>query len=486
MGKSKIFLWLSIFFISGIGARSFFEIFYFLVLFFCVFAISILTVFYKKRIAVVAAFCILFFCAGIFILDRKLEFAKDVFLTEKAINEKAIIVREPELKDNYQKIIVQLDVEKEKVLINTSLYPEYFYGDEIRVSCVLKIPENKEDFDYRMYLAKDGIKYICDKAKLEKMTSGKGNIFYSSILKIKNSLENNISKSIPQPEAALANGVLFGGSSAMSKEVQNSFSRTGMTHIVAVSGYNVTIIAEYLVLLGIFLGLWRNQALWLAIFGIFLFVAMIGFPSSAVRAGVMGSVLVWAMKNGRLSNSFNAIIFAGAIMLVFNPMLLRWDIGFQLSFLATLGIVSFSPLAEKIALKKFNPMGLSEIIFLSLCAQIFVIPIIMYNFKTVSLVSLLANALVLPIVPISMLLSFLAAISGFFLNPTWNFFAWLAHLSLYYEIEVIEFFSNLSWASIVVKNLGVMSVIAYYIALGIILFFVKKWKMQKSKTKNDI
>ena len=485
MNKSKIFLFLSLSFISAIALRSFFEISLMAVSFLLALAISIFVVFYKNKIAAIVAFCFLFFSGGIFLLDCKLQKIENVPLAGKKISENAIIVREPELKDDYQKIIAELKDDNEKILINTSLYPEYFYGDQIQISCVLKIPENKEDFDYKMYLAKDGIKYICDKAKIKKISNRNGNRFYASILKIKNSLAENISKALVQPEASLANGMLFGGNVGMSKEIQQSFSRTGLTHVIAVSGYNVTIIAEYLVLFGIFLGLWRNQSLWLAIFGIFLFVLMIGLPSSAVRAGVMGAVLIWAMKNGRLSNSFNAVVFSAIVMLAFNPMLFRYDIGFQLSFLATLGIVIFSPLAEKISFKKFDILGLSEIIFLSVCAQIFVLPIIMYYFKAISLISLLANVLILPIIPISMLLSFLAAVFGVFLTPSFNIFAWLAYLPLYYEIETIKFLSGFSWASKNVSDFGPIFIIIYYLILGVGIYFFRNINLKNKTGKKN-
>ena len=124
---------------------------------------------------------------------------------------------------------------------------------------------------------------------------------------------------IPAPQSGLLIGLLLGGDGQLPKTVQDNFSKTGMTHIVAVSGYNVTIIAEYLMLFFLFLGLWRRQAFWVSILGIFLFVLMVGFPSSAVRAGVMGMLLLWAMKNGRLANSQNAIVFSAAVMLLINP-----------------------------------------------------------------------------------------------------------------------------------------------------------------------
>jgi len=466
-----------IFFISGVGVRSFFEISETVVLLGLVIAVITFVVFWKNKIALIVILFVFTFISGVEILDKELEKIKNVTLAGKNFQGRAEIIKAPEKKDGYQKIIVNLEKEREKVLVNASSYPEYSFGEKVEISCALKVPENKnEAFDYKMYLAKDGIKYICDKAKLEKIENGKNGSVYAFILKIKNKLEGSVLKSIPQPEAALANGMLFGGTGSMSQSVQESFSRTGMTHIVAVSGYNVTIIAEYLVLFGIFLGLWRNQALWVAIFGIFLFVAMIGFPSSAVRAGMMGAVLIWAIKNGRLSDSFNAIIFTGAVMLLFNPMLLRWDVGFQLSFLATLGIVSLSPLAERISLRKHNPMGISEIIFLSICAQIFVLPVIIYNFHTISLVSLLANLLVLPIIPFSMMLSFLAAIFGIFIPPALNVFAWLAYLPLYYEIETIKHLSNFSWASRTVEGFGTMAVVVYYVFLICFIYILKRYK----------
>lgn len=248
-----------------------------------------------------------------------------------------------------------------------------------------------------------------------------------------------------------------------------------MTHIVAVSGYNVTIIAEYLIFLGLWLGMWRKNAVWLAIIGIIVFVMMIGFPSSAVRAGVMGGILLWAMKNGRLANSQNAIVFAAAVMLSINPLLLRWDIGFQLSFLATLGIVEISAFWEKNFIKKNKAFGISEIIMLSLSAQIFVLPVIAYNFHITSLISLLANILILPIVPLSMLLVFLVAVSGFIFYNLSLIFAWLAFIPLVYEIKIVQILAGLSWASIQIEKINIFWIIIYYFSLvGGIYYFKKR------------
>lgn len=285
---------------------------------------------------------------------------------------------------------------------------------------------------------------------------------------------------IPTPEAGLLEGLLLGGDGKLPKNIQDNFSRTGTTHIVAVSGYNITIIAEYLMLSLLFLGFWRRQAFWFSILGIFLFILMIGFPSSAVRAGVMGMLLLWAMKNGRLANSQNAIVASAAIMLLINPLLLRWDIGFQLSFLATLGIIYLYPFLERRLVKKNKVFGILEILGLTISAQIFVLPIILMNFGSLSLISPLANVLVLPIIPLTMLLGFIAGISKIIFPPLAMFFSWLVYLPLRYEIESISFLAGLKWASIEIKNFAWYLAVIWYILLIRTIFMLQRKNIQEN------
>lgn len=474
MAKSKIFLVLSLSFISGVLVGSFWIFGLWMVCFLAVIPIVVIAVFWKNKWAILVAFLFIFFSMGVWRADKELTKLEDFSLDGKTFEDIVIVVKEPEIKENYLKVVLEQEMSKLCFLANAPLYSDISYGTELRASCVLKVPENKDDFDYRMYLAKDGIYYICDKAELEKTGKNNGSKAYSMILKLKNKLEEKISQNVPEPEAALAKGLLVGGSSQLPEKIQENFSKTGMSHIVAVSGYNVTIIAEYLIAFFIFIGFWRKQAFWAAIAGIIIFVAMIGFPSSAVRAGVMGSLLLWAMKNGRLANSYNAIIFAGLIMVAINPLVLRWDIGFQLSFLAAIGIIICSPFWEKIFIKQHKALGFSEIFFLSFSAQIFVLPIILYNFQILSLVSLIANILVLPIIPMTMLLVFLCAVAGFIFQPLSLVLAWLAYLPLRYEIWVINTLAGLSWASMEVQNFGWQYVILWYIILFAVIFAVKR------------
>lgn len=504
--------------------RSFFELnqtLYFLLL---IFSLILLAVFYKRKRhsgldpeslkilnpstrrarqvqddtevnkkVIIISFAILFFIFGAWRTGGEIKKTQNLLYESKTFQEKAIVEK---VSPNAfgQNLIINLENSPGgeagiSLLIQVPRYPEYVYGDELEVSCIAKVIENKDtEFDYRMYMAKEGVLYSCDLIKSEefngvnKIGENKGSIFLGGILKIRQLFENNIRAVIPQPEGALASGLLFGGNSGLSKEIQDDFSRTGMSHIVAVSGYNVTIIAEYLILLGLWLGMWRKNAAWFALFGIAAFVIMIGFPSSAVRAGVMGGILLWAMKNGRLANSKNAIVFAAAIMLAINPLLLRWDIGFQLSFLATLGIVETSAFWEKSFIKKHKALGISEIIALSLSAQIFVLPIIAYNFHITSLISLLANVLILPIIPLSMLLVFLVSLFGFIFYGISLVFAWLAFIPLLYEIKIVQILAGLPWASISVEKIGAEWVVVYYLVIGAgVYYFRKREKILNSK-----
>lgn len=480
MTKSKIFLILSLSFIGGIFLVSLYQKiiadYYFLL------AIALLliplVVFYKKRKIYTATFAGLFFIFGFWLTGIKISKINDTSLKGQIFSGQALIIKEPENNGKYQKIIAKVSLgsaasKSQKILLNTNLYPEYKYGDEVSLKCNLETPENfAEGFDYRMYLAKDGIYYVCSRPKIELLNRDKGNKFYSSLLRIKNKFNNNINRLIPFPQAGLLSGLILGGNGGLSKDLQNNFSRTGMTHIVAVSGYNVTIVAEYLMLLGIFLGLWRKQAFWFAVFGILLFVLMTGMTASAVRAGVMGTLLLWAMKNGRLANSQNAIVFAAAIMLFFNPLLLRYDIGFQLSFLATIGIIYIYPMIEGKLNRNSKIFWIWEILFLSLSAQIFVLPIILYNFQTLSLLSLVANVLILPIIPLTMLLGFLMAIANFIFTPLATVLAWLTYTPLKYEVEIIQLLGNLKYSALEIKNFPWWGVVIWYIILiQIIIFF---------------
>jgi len=483
MTKSKIFFVGSVGFIGGIGIASFCYpsiIAKSLQLEIVISLLIILIVFYKNKIVNAIGLIGIFFIFGIILANFKL--AKVVQLTtgEKYFSGPVTIIQEPKIKDKRQTIIVKAIKNKERFLVNVSAYQDYQYGDDLKLSCQLQLPQNKNpDFDYKMYLAKENVFYQCQKTQIQKLNSNSGNIFYATLIQVKNKFQQNIFNLIPAPESGLLSGLILGGTNNLSLEVKNNFSQTGLMHIVAVSGYNVTIIAEYLMILGIFLGLWRQQAFWLATLGIILFVMLTGLSSSAIRAGIMGILLIWAMKNGRLANSQNAILFAADLMLIINPLLFRWDVGFQLSFLASLGIIYFYPFLQHYLVQKHQVMGLSEVLFLTLSAQVFVLPVLLFNFQKLSLISPLANLLILPIIPLTMLVGFLAVVMSFASHYLALIFAWLAFLPLKYETSMINFLASLKYSAVTMRITRSGVVIWYIILLGVICWVKRTIDQQR-------
>ncbi len=493
MTKAKIFLLFSLSFIFGVFCASFFypAIFgtafsYILLLF----TLSALFVFYKNKMVMLICGALIMFVFGFHLTQKKIDKINSFESAPEEIDfsGQGMIAREPKIKEKVQEIIFAPEGENYNVLIQESIYESYAYGEELKLTCNLTKPKNREDsdFDYVAYLARDDIFYLCQKPQIENPPAGGrknlGNIFYGAVISLKNKFSAKISLLIPAPEAGLLEGLIIGGDDKLSKSIQDNFSRTGMTHIVAVSGYNITIVAEYLMLLGLFLGLWRRQAFWFALLGIWIFILMTGFPASAIRAGVMGTLLLYAMKNGRLANAQNAIIFAAAVMLFWNPLLLRYDVGFQLSFLATIGIVYFYPLFEKYfgeKLKKYPAVFsfIAEILFMSLSAQVFVLPIILFNFQKLSLISPLTNVLVLPILPLTMLLGFLAVAISFLFWPLAIVFSWLTYLPLRYEVDVINYAASLKYAALEV-GLSWQGMVVWYAIIICVVYFVKNKKIK--------
>ena len=431
--------------------------------------------FYKKKPVLVTGFCLLVFVGGMEITISKIEESERYQEPIKFQNEQ-VLVETVEKKEKYTRFRVEPQNQNFKILLYHSPFSEIQAGDKLAMTCNLEVPENfQEGFDYKKYLAKDRVFFICRQAEVEILeVSDKGNP-RTLMFQIREEIGKRIEQLFPSPQSGLMIGLLLGGDDKLPKNWQEKFSTTAMTHIVAVSGYNVTIIAEYLMFLAILIGFWRKQAFYLAIIGIFIFIALIGFPPSGVRAAVMGGLILWAAKNGRLANSQNAIIFAGALMLFFNPMLLRWDIGFQLSFLATLGIVYLSPIWEGFFQKRSFASTFWEILFLTLSAQIFVLPVILQNFGNLSLVSPLANLLILPVIPITMLLGFLSLAFSFVFWPLGKIFSWLAYLPLRWETEVIDFLSRLSFSNWQII-FPAWAAVTWYLLLVVFISIIKKRK----------
>ena len=403
--------------------------------------------------------------------------------TGKIFQFEGIVVGEPDKRLDNTKLKVRLLPYSEYVLITIGSYQEYFYGDKLKLKGKLQTPKEFEDFNYKNYLRKDKILSVMYEPKIEVI--GKSDLleevglprFYANILEIKEKLRISIYRSLASPQAELLAAMVLGDQSRLSQELKNNFSRTGITHIVAISGMNITIMAEILIFFfGLTLRLGWNRAFYLVLFITVFYIVMIGAPASAVRAGIMAGVLLLAQKTGRLYFAGRALLIAAAIMLIFNPLLLFYDVGFQLSFLAVLGIIYLFPIFDfhlSHFLKNKGSRWFRQILALTLSAQIFTLPILVYNFGSVSLISPLVNVLVVPLLPVILIFGFLGILAGLFGQFLGMMFSFPVFGILSYILEVSRVFGNFAFSSVKVSGLGWFGLLAFYVFL---FWAVKKLK----------
>jgi competence protein ComEC len=347
----------------------------------------------------------------------------------------------PEERSNQTHLEIQVESVNEvaaagKVLVASPRYPRYNYGDRIQVKGKLQTPAEFEDFSYKDYLARYGIRSVMYFAKISKLESGQGNKFLEKVFFLKNSLKESLQRSLPEPESGFAQRLLLGERKAMSAETLEAFKKTGTMHVVAISGYHVAIVVTLLTLLTRPLG--RRWSGFIALGAISVYVLLTGASASVVRAALMGGLVLIALQIGRLSGIRNAVALAAAVMLAGNPWLLRYDIGFQLSFLAVIGIAYLSPSLEKIFRWVPNFLAFRDSFVITTAAMITTLPLSVFHFGRLALICPFVNFLLLPSIPLAMGLSFLVSLGGLVINFGQGLLAAPAWLTLHYGIRVVE------------------------------------------------
>ena len=484
MTASKIFLYFCLSFIGGIFLNSIITISQFPMLGFLILGILLISVFWQHKKLVVIGFCILLLVAGIWrqqqaelrLTNNELRRYNDL---EQKITLIGQVIKEPDIREKNIKLTIRPEKIEGKVLVTTSRYPEYQYGDKLKITGNLKTPLEFEDFNYKDYLAKDGIYSVIYWPEIEILDRENyrslASIIYAKILSFKNELRGSIYQNLSPPQSSILGAVILGDKSRISEEWKERLNYTGVRHLTAISGMHVAILTSVLMTLLIGLGLWRQQAFYFAIILITLFIVMTGLQPSAIRAGIMGGLFLFAQYLGRINISSRAIIFAGAAMLAQNPLLLRLDVGFQLSFLAMMGIIYLLPIFRSWLRKIPNFFQFRNILAMTLSAQIFTLPILIYNFGYISRVAPITNILIVPLLPYIMVLGFIFGLIGMIFQPLGWILSWLCWLLLTYVISVVDFFSQISWAPLTLETSWIWLLLLYLI-LGLF-----SWRLQEKQ-----
>jgi competence protein ComEC len=398
-----------------------------------------------------------------------------------------VIVADPDRRDTSTRLVIQLvrDVEPvrnatssepevvfrtgSKVLVITDNFTDYAYGDKVELVGKIERPQNfltdqGTIFDYQNYLLVRGIEQTVYQPKLKIVSRGNGSTVKASLYSLKNNFLGNLRRTLPEPSASLAGGLILGDKGGLGKKTEDEFRQAGVSHIIVLSGYNITIVAESV----LYFFAWLTPAFsWLlSIASIFLFVLMTGGEAAAVRSAVMGAIALVARRYGRTYDAGVALIVAGFLMIVWNPRLLAFDLGFQLSFLATLGLIYLSPVVsflldkvlgfaypQKWSIKSRNntdvvkrekimSSAFKELVVTTTGAQLAVYPWLLYKMGNASLVGFISNIFILPPIPIAMFLSFLTGITGFISNFISLLISYPTYFLLAYILKMAHLFAS--------------------------------------------
>ncbi len=356
------------------------------------------------------------------------------------------------------------------IRVKTKLYPQFSFGEHVSFVGKINKPFNfssggGRSFDYKGYLAKDGVFYEMKSAEVEIDTvvykdsresssqraftvfsiQGISDTVSSVLFTLKKGFVSNLEQALGEPHAALASGLVVGEKAALGKDLLDDFRTVGLIHIVVLSGYNITVVGDALRRILSFLP--RVWGISVGGIGIALFGVLVGGGATVVRSCFMASVALSADLIRREYNVSRALIFAALLMLIQNPMILLHDPSFQLSFLATLGLILLaSPIEGKLGFipEKF---GMRGIVASTIATQIFVSPYILYMMGQISIIGMVVNILVLPFIPVTMLFVFLTGASGFIWMPLAHLFGWVSHLLLSYELLMVRNFARVPFAS---------------------------------------
>jgi competence protein ComEC len=406
-----------------------------------------------------------------------------------------MVVKPPEVLEN--QAVVRIEVEGIQPYGEANFMPvqgslvarlpaggDWKYGDRVMLRGELESPPVFEDFSYQAYLAQQGVYSYMRSPEAYRISSEGGNRLLRAIYAYKDHALHTVYRLWPDPEASLLAGILLGDEGGIPENVERAFRDTGTSHIIVISGFNITIIAG--LLMAVFSRLFGGgqfgvrRAAIIVLLGIMAYTILVGADAAVVRAAIMGGTAVLASLVGRRQDGLNTLAVVAAVMAAFNPQVL-WNVGFQLSFAATLGLVlyaeplksGFERLVSRLVLvetaqKWSRPVG--EYFLFTLAAQVLVLPIIVYYFQRISLSSLIANPLILPAQPAVMILGGAALLAGTVYFPLGQIMAWIAWPFVAYTIRTVEFLAGFPGGALTLGEVSAVIVIAFYLILFSLTF----------------
>ncbi|MCU0519314.1 MAG: ComEC/Rec2 family competence protein [Anaerolineae bacterium] len=402
-----------------------------------------------------------------------------------AVEIQGVVVAEPDRRTSDTRLRVRVerissyaigvrDVEG-KLLVYVPRYPEVAYGDRIQVAGNLETPPVFADFSFEDYLAREGIYALLRSTGATVVASHQGNPILDRLLRFKEHAHRTLQSLLPEPQGSLLAGILLGIEQGIPQALKEDFETTGTSHIVAISGFNLTMVAALVTQIARRL-LQRRGALLAALLGIWGYVLLVGAHASVFRAGVMSSLIALGQQEQRRAHGPTSLAAAVVALSLANPFVL-WDTGFQLSAAATLGMMVYAPLmatwATTLLARLLNQQraerivgALGDVLIVTLAVQVLTLGITVSSFRAIPLVAPLTNFLILPAQPFIMVFGGLALGFGLVLWPLGRFFAWIAWVFLAYTTGTVTLTASLPLASVPVPAVPPVLIWGYYLLLA--------------------
>ncbi|MXY92344.1 MAG: DUF4131 domain-containing protein [Caldilineaceae bacterium SB0670_bin_27] len=395
----------------------------------------------------------------------------------------------PVLKEGWRRLDIEaeyLELEGERIGVDgrlrlqTNSVHRFRYGEGVRARGELTEPPVFEGFDYRAYLARKDIHSLMRRVRVEPQPGRlRGTFPLQFVYGLRSRGERLLNRLLPEPYAALANGMLLGIEAGIPDELYEKFNLTGASHVIVISGSNVALVTGALMALGIRL-FGKRGALWPTLGGLALYTVLVGGDAAVMRAALMGGLFVVATVLGRQSTALVSLAAACWAMTLWNPLML-WDVGFQLSSAATVGLILIGPALtdsvtslwrrlERGLLRKGRAADGSQADFLmprsfgdllrdsllmTVAASVTTYPLIVHYFGRLSLISLFTNVLIAPAQPWIMIfggMGLIAGLSG--LEQVAYYLLFVPYASLWWTTMIVKWHATIQGGSVEVAAYG--------------------------------
>ncbi|MDQ5962311.1 MAG: Competence protein [Patescibacteria group bacterium] len=375
---------------------------------------------------------------------------KQPFVCLEVCSVQGEIIREPEMRDTYQRVIVALDTKHAYVEVYAPLYPRFSVGSTVEVTGTIKEPEvlfpheGQKSFDYVSYLRNKNIgsQMLYPKVVVVSETAYS---FGAKLKHVKSVLTDNLNKHIRYPASTIASGILFGAND-IPKDLHEIFRITGVSHIVVLSGFNIAIIVSFVLLVLRYVPLIFRISI--ALLFVLMFVVMVGGEASVIRATLMAIISLLAVAIGRQYIAKQALLVSLFVITMYDPYALLHDVSLHLSFIATAGIIYLGEIFSRLLDKFRLPNFFRDILSTTIAAYIATLPYQMYVFGQVSLYALFTNMIIVPLVPVAMFLSGVTILVSYLSTALPLFFGTVTSLFIDGMISFASFISVLPFSSV--------------------------------------